>query len=97
MIHLPLLVSAGHKVRSDPETVSEISGTKEQLVKKHICESYGFQYIILKRNKDAKKMAEQIIELLRKKHIYIVTDIDEDLKRVQSRHRLLRYAPFCDQ
>lgn len=65
--------------------------TKEQQVKKHICESYGFQYMILKRNKDTKKMAEQIIELLRKKHIYVVTNIDEDLKRVQSRYlELLR-------
>ena len=37
MIHLPLMVSAGHKVVSDPETVSEMSG------------SYGYGHDKLRR------------------------------------------------
>lgn len=58
--------------------------TKEQTVKKKVCGSAGFDYYLLEQCKDAKEMANQVLDLFRKKHIYIDTDVNEDISAVQN-------------
>lgn len=80
------------KLAMDTE-YSEFMTTKEEKVKKHICDQYGYSYILLKKTKDAKKTAQQIIDVLRRKKVYIITNIDEDLKLIQQKYlELLRIS-----
>lgn len=55
------------------------SGRKEQEVKKHICRMNGITYLLVK-DEGEKNLAEEVRCVLRKKHIYIYSDIQEDLK-----------------
>ena len=72
---------------------SEFMVTKEEKVKKHICEQYGYSYIRLKKTADSMKMADQIIDILRRKRIYIITNVEEDIKAVQQKYlELVRLA-----
>lgn len=58
--------------------------TKEQKAKKHVCESYGFDYVLLSPTKDAKDMAQQILNVLKKKHVFVKSNIDKDIKSIQN-------------
>ena len=65
--------------------------TKEQTVKKKVCDTYGFDYVLLEACKDSKEMANQVLRVFRKKHIHIATNIDEDIQSVQNAYlELLR-------
>lgn len=58
-----------------------------------ICDQYGYSYILLKKTKDAKKTAQQIIDVLRRRKVYIITNVDEDLKLIQQKYlELLRIS-----
>ena len=65
--------------------------TKEQTVKKKVCDTYGFDYVLLEPCKDSKEMANQVLRVFRKKHIHIATNVDEDIQSVQNAYlELLR-------
>lgn len=57
--------------------------TKEQLVKLRVCEAYGYDYKLIKPCEDSNTIAEQILNILREKHIYISTNIKEDIQTVK--------------
>ena len=57
--------------------------TKEQLVKLRVCEAYGYDYKLIKPCEDSNTIAEQILKILREKHIYISTNIKEDIQTVK--------------
>lgn len=53
--------------------------TKERTAKLHVCEAKHYDYILLKACSDPKAMAEQILRVFKMKHIFIPTNVDEDI------------------
>lgn len=69
--------------------------TKEQTVKQRVCEVCEYEYVLLKACDSSREMAEQILEVLKRKYVYIVSNIDEDITQVQSAYlELLRTQLF---
>lgn len=65
--------------------------TKEQMVKQRVCEVCEYDYVLLKACDGSGKMAAQILEVLKSKHVYIASKIDEDIAQVQNAYlELLR-------
>ena len=58
--------------------------TKEQTAKLHVCEAKHYDYILLKACSDPKVMAEQILRVFKMKHIFIPTNVDEDIRQAQT-------------
>ena len=58
--------------------------TKEQTAKLHVCEAKHYDYILLKPCSDPKAMAEQILRVFKMKHIFIPTNVDEDIRQAQT-------------
>lgn len=58
--------------------------TKEQTAKLHVCEAKHYDYILLKACSDPKAMAEQILRVFKMKHIFIPTNVDEDIRQAQT-------------
>ena len=65
--------------------------TKEQTVKQRVCEVCEYEYVLLKACDSSGEMAAQILEVLKSKHVYIASKIDEDIAQVQNAYlELLR-------
>ena len=58
--------------------------TKEQTAKLHVCEAKHYDYILLKACSDPKAMAEQILRVFKMRHIFIPTNVDEDIRQAQT-------------
>ena len=58
--------------------------TKEKMAKLHVCEAKHYDYILLKPCSDPKAMAEQILRVFKMKHIFIPTNVDEDIRQAQT-------------
>ena len=58
--------------------------TKEQTAKLHVCEAKHYDYFLLKACSDPKAMAEQILRVFKMKHIFIPTNVDEDIRQAQT-------------
>ena len=58
--------------------------TKEQTAKLHVCEAKHYDYFLLKPCSDPKAMAEQILRVFKMKHIFIPTNVDEDIRQAQT-------------
>lgn len=58
--------------------------TKKQTAKLHVCEAKHYDYILLKHCSDPKAMAEQILRVFKMKHIFIPTNVDEDIRQAQT-------------
>ena len=58
--------------------------TKKQTAKLHVCEAKHYDYILLKACSDPKAMAEQILRVFKMRHIFIPTNVDEDIRQAQT-------------
>lgn len=58
--------------------------TKEQTAKLHVCEAKHYDHFLLKACSDPKAMAEQILRVFKMKHIFIPTNVDEDIRQAQT-------------
>ena len=48
------------------------------------CAAKHYDYILLKACSDPKAMAEQILRVFKMKHIFIPTNVDEDIRQAQT-------------
>lgn len=62
---------------------SALAERREQEVKAHICEKNGITYVRIENTSDEIGLAEGVRKALRKKHIYIYSDIREDLQLIR--------------
>ena len=80
----------------------DVAGTtvtekREQGVKEHICQCNQLSYYIIKRSTDALQIVAEVKAMFARNHIYLRTDVNQDIKVLRERFYLWKSRSAHDQ